>query len=101
LGVAPWSLTGIFAFAIPVLWFTCFFAGFNTRRRINAGEHVEDGVGDIINGLLRNKTLALAILVIVGIAFAGTFLDIATEFVRRAVPILLVIIALYVIFRKK
>jgi len=95
------TLHWIFSFAIPIIWFTCFFDGFHIRRRINYGEHVEDGIGDILNSLLRNKPLAIALLAIVGIAFAGNILGFAAQLIARAVPILLIILALYIIFRKK
>jgi len=91
----------VFSFAIPILVITCFFDSFQIRRRINAGEHVEDGIGDVLNGLLSNKPLAILILAIVGIAFAGTILGLFAQIIEKAVPILLVILALYIIFRKK
>jgi hypothetical protein len=87
----------LFVFAIPVLYFTCFFDGFNLRRRINSGENVDDGVGDIIGGILRNKFLTAAFLIIIALAMLGFVF----ELLRRIAPALLVILALYIIFRKK
>lgn len=94
-------MTLLFALGIPIFWITCFFDGFGIRRRINAGEEVEDGVGEILNGILRNKTLAVVLLIIIGLAFAGSILGFAASLIRRVLPALLVIFALYVIFRKK
>jgi hypothetical protein len=91
----------LFSLSLPVLWFACFFDGFHIRRRINDGEVVEDGIGDVLSSLFRNKTLALILLIIIGIAFAGTILGVAAELIRRAVPVILVVFALYVIFRKR
>lgn len=95
------ALTLMFALMIPILWMTCLFDGFHIRRRINAGEVVDDGVGDILNSALRNRRLALVFLIIFAIAFAGNILGFAAEIVRRAVPLLLIALALYIIFRRK
>ena len=93
--------TLLFALMIPILWLTCLFDGFHIRRRINSGEVVEDGVGDILSNVLRNKTLTLAILIVITLAFAGSIIGFAVELIRRAVPILLIALALYIIFRRK
>lgn len=94
-------LAALLALTIPVYWFTCLFDGFHTRRRINSGETVEDGVGDVLNGVLRNKALAIAILVLIVLAFAGSFFGIAVELVRLAVPMLLIALALLLIFNRR
>jgi hypothetical protein len=85
------------AFAIPVYWITCFFDGFHIRRRINSGEIVEDGIGSILSGMLRNKTLTAIFLIIIAIAILGFLFEI----LKAAMPILLVIFALYLIFIRK
>ena len=96
---APSALTVVFALAVPVPWLACFFDGFHIRRRINADETVEDGVGNILSGILRNKKLSLILLVIITIAW--NIAGVAFELTRRVVPILLLVLVMHVIFRKK
>jgi len=91
----------LFVLAIPVYILTIFFDGFNVRSRINAGEVVADGISNVLNGLLRNKVLMVVLLAVIVIAFAGSLFGIAVEVTRRALPILLVCLGLYVIFRRK
>jgi len=93
--------TMFFALMIPILWLTCLFDGFHIRRRINAGEAVDDGVGDVLSSALRNRRLALIVLIIIGLAFAGNIFGFAADIMRRAVPLLLIALALYIIFRRK
>ncbi|MCL1883616.1 MAG: hypothetical protein FWF81_07695 [Defluviitaleaceae bacterium] len=93
--------TALFALSLPVLWLTCFFDSFNIRRKINAGDLVEDGVSDIINGVLRNKPLAIGILVVAAMVFMGTIAGFMAGILQRAVPLLLVLLALYIIFKRK
>lgn len=95
------ALTIFFALSIPVFWITCFFDGFHIRRRINYGEPVQDGVGNILNAIFRNKVISAILLVVIAIALAGNFLGVAVDILRRAVPIILLVLALYIIFRKK
>jgi hypothetical protein len=101
--IAFWSFSYsvLFAFSIPILWFTVFFDGYNLRRRINSGEIVEDGVGDAMKSILNNRALAVAILIIVVLAFAGNIFSFLFSFLKIAVPVSLVLLALYIIFRRK
>ena len=92
------TLPIVFTFVTYVI--ACFFDGFNIRRKINAGIPVEDGVGDVLNGILNNKTLMVVILVFIALAFAGSIIGFAVELIRRAVPLLLVLLALYIIFKR-
>jgi len=94
------SLTLLFALCIPILWLTSLFDGFHTRGRINRGEHVQDDVGDILGGLFKNKAVALVAIIIIGIALAGSLIGVAAELIRRAVPLILIIFAGYLIFRQ-
>jgi len=94
-------LTPLFAFAIPVFVLTCIFDSFSIRRRMNLGELIPDGVGDIINTLLRNKTATFIILGILLITLAGSVLGFAFEVLARAIPLLIVGCILYVIFIRK
>jgi len=91
----------LFAFGIPVFWLTVIFDGFNLRRRINAGEAVQDGISDILSVILRNKGLALAILAIIAITFAGRIFGVIFSILSVAIPVLVVAFGLYVLFRRK
>ena len=97
---AFWPLSLLFGLALPVVYIVCFFDGFRIALRINAGEEVEDGVGDVLNGLLRNKKLTMILLIIIGLAFAGNIFSFAVNLVRRAVPVLVIALALYIILKK-
>ena len=91
----------LIAFSIIILYFACIFDSFSICRRINAGEHVEDGVGSIINNILSNKKLCAAILVVLGVIFASTILGFALSVLRALLPLIIIAFGLYVIFRRK
>ena len=101
VSVAPWRLTTLFAFGIPILFITCIFDGFSIRRRINAGEAVPDGVGDFISTMLHNKVVTLIILGILLFTFVGSMLDIAFNAIPRIGVLLIIGLVLYVVFRRK
>ena len=96
-----WPTESLAAFAIVILYFTCIFDSFSICRRINAGEVVEDGVGNIVNNLLSNKKLCAVILVILALIFAGTILGFALRILRALLPLLVIAFGLYMIFRRK
>jgi len=98
---SSWLITVLFAFAIPVYILTVIFDGFNIRRRINAGEYVEDGVAGIISSILSNKKLCLFILVVLGLIFAGSILGFALNIIRRAIPILIIGFGIYILLKHK
>ena len=89
------------AFSIAILYFACIFDSFSICRRINAGEHVEDGVGSIVNSILSNKKLCTVILVVLGIIFASTILGFALRALQALLPLLIIAFGLYIIFRRK
>ena len=89
------------AFSMIILYFACIFDSFSICRRINAGEHVNDGVGNIINSLLSNKKLCAVIFVILGIIFASTILGFALRVLGTLLPLMIIAFGLYVIFRRK
>ena len=91
----------LFIFGLPVFMLTCIFDGFNLRRRINAGIPVEDGISDVLNTILRNKTLTLAILAIIVITFAGRILGFAFGLISSLIPLLIIGFGLYVILRRR
>jgi len=94
-------MTTLFALAIPVLVLTVIFDGFNIRRRINAGEVVQDGISDVLGTVLRNKPLTIAILAIIVLAFAGRIFGVVFNLIGVAIPVLAIVFGLYLIFRRK
>ena len=97
----PWPAETLAAFAIVILYFACIFDSFSICRRINAGEVVEDGVGNIVNSVLSNKKLCAVIFVILAIIFAGTVLGFALRVLHALLPFLVIGFGLYMIFRRK
>ena len=91
----------LFAFSIIILYFVCIFDSFSICRRINAGEHVEDGVASVINSLLSNKKLCAVIFVILAIIFASSILGFALRVLSALLPLMIIAFGLYVIFRRK
>jgi len=53
--------TPLFGMMIVILWVTCGFDAFQIRRRVNAGEIIEDNVDDVVGFIKRNKTLFILI----------------------------------------
>jgi len=76
------------------------FDGFNLARRMNAGEYIPDGVGDLLGGLFRNKIVATVVLGILAIAFLSHLLGFAISIIASVLPLLFVLAILYIIFRK-
>ena len=85
------------AFAIPIFWVTIFFDGFHIRRRINSGEIVEDGIGNILGGMLKNKFLTIIFFIIIALAILGFVFKI----LEPLLPFLLIGFAIYLIFVRK
>lgn len=50
---------------LPVLWVTCFFDGFEKKRRLNSGAYVPDSVDDILNWLRKYKTPVIMACVLI------------------------------------
>ena len=99
--VSSAPFTVIFALAIPVSVLACIFDGFNLRRRINAGEIVHDDIGDILGGLFRNKKVSLVVLGVIFFALIGNIMGFAMTLISHALPIIIVGLILYVIFKRK
>ncbi|MCL1998306.1 MAG: hypothetical protein FWG65_06005 [Turicibacter sp.] len=103
------ALSLLFVFAIIVVFCASLFDGFNTRRRINAGEYVTDNIDDIRDFLHNYKFIILVILVV---ALAGSMfgsfmprhalnripfiIDIG-----RLIPVIIVVFVLSKLFRRK
>jgi len=88
-------------FAIPVVFITSFFDGFNLRRRINAGEEVRDDIGDALNSILQNKFLCTLILVVIAVTLIFTVLSIAITIITSLFPLLVVGLGIYIIVKRK
>jgi len=96
-----WPFTLIFGLSIPIFWLTCIFDGFNIRRRINSGIRVTDDVDDIINFIKRNKHLIIAFFgLLLVLTFAGSMFSVLANPIRRALPVLVVALGLYVLFKR-
>ena len=91
----------IFGLSIPILILTSIFDGFNTRRRINAGEHVPDDIGDTLGGLFRNKTVATVVLAVLAIAFLGNIIGLTISIISRFMPLLIIGLLLYLVLKRK
>jgi hypothetical protein len=85
------------SFALPVYMITVFFDGFNIRRRINSGEIVEDGIGNILGAMLRNKFLTTFFFVLIAIAILGIIFSV----LMALLPFVLICFAIYLIFVRK
>ena len=88
-------------FSLIAVYFACIFDSFALRRRIVHGEVVEDGVDSMINGLLSNKKLCMAAVVVLVIVFSSSILDAALSLIIKGAPVLVILFGLYVIFRRK
>jgi len=90
-----WQMSMVIGMSIFVLWVTCFFDSFSIRRRILAGEDVNDG----IDVLQRNKHLIIGGLVLFAVvSMAGNIVGVLARFISGGIPILLVCLGLYVLF---
>ena len=90
-----------FVFAIPVLWLTCTFDGFRMRARINAGEVITDNIDDITAFAHRNRFVLISLLLLlVAINVIGGIMPWLVRILRHAIPILIALLAVQVLFRK-
>ena len=89
--------SSVFAFAIPILIITCIFDGFNLRRRINAGEEVNDNIDEIINAIRRNRRIiASFVILLVVVRIVGIILP----SLGWIVPLIFVVWAVLTFFSK-
>jgi len=101
VSVSGGPLTVLFALALPVYWLTCAFDGFNIRRRIKAGEVVDDSIEGVIKFLRGNKYVLWVILGLVGLSILGTVVAIVMRLVVWLMPIAIISLGLYLLFRGK
>jgi len=96
-----WPFNLLLGLAIPVYVLTCFFDGFNVRRRINAGEAVRDDIGDALNSVLSNKTLRTFILIAVAVVLVVSVLGFAVGVITRFLPIVIIGLGVYIFVKRK
>ena len=64
-----WPLSTLFGLLLPAYFITCVFSGFHTRRRLIAGEVIDDNIDGIINFIRNNKhVIALVFIVLMGVS---------------------------------
>ena len=101
IGVSSGPLTVLFALAMPVYWLTIAFDGFSIRRRINAGEHVADSIDEAVRFLKNNKYVVWILLALVGLSILGTVVGIIMRLVAWLLPVIVIALGLYVLFKRK
>lgn len=89
------------AFAMTMLVITAIFDGFNIRRRINSGEVVEDGVGNLVNSILENKILTTVIVVIILLLIASSVIGAVLNILRVLIPIAVIAFGILVVCRAR
>jgi len=95
----PMTLLLIFAFVVLVI--ASFIDGFNVRNRINAGEHVRDDLGEVLNTIIANKFLRTTILVVVAIVLVSQALGFAFSLIGTLMPWLVIGFIVLVIMKKR
>jgi hypothetical protein len=96
-----WPLNLVLGLAFPVYILVCIFDGFNIRRRMNAGEAVNDDIDDIRLFVRRNKYVILAFAALLfGLPLINAFFSALAVPFGRYLPIIILALALYVLFRK-
>lgn len=99
--ITSFPLTLILAFSIVILGVASFIDGFHVRRRINAGEHVPDDLGEVINSIMANKKLRTIILAVVAFVLIATILDFAFSVISAVFPWLIVAFVVYIIVKRR
>jgi hypothetical protein len=102
-GAGLWPLGLLFTFALPVLVMTVIFDSFARRRRINAGEIVEDDIDDILHFIRRNrKPLCIFLLFMLAMPLGrAVFTSLAwlTNLLGRVIPLAVIGWVVYVLFK--
>ena len=101
IGVSNWPVTMLFSLALPIYILTCIFDGFHIRRRINAGEAVDDNIDGAINFLRCNKIVGWVILALVGFSVLGSVLGMFIGLIRWLMPLIIIVFGLYLLLRRK
>lgn len=94
-------LTLILVFSFVVLIIASFMDGFNVRRRLNAGEHVRDDIGEVLGAIMANKLLRTIILVVVAIVLITQILSFAANVIGAVLPWLVVGFIVIMVLKKR
>jgi len=101
LSTVSMPLTLLLALSIPVVFFASFFDGYKVRRRLMAGEVVEDNVGDALNIIIHNKFLRTLVLVVLAVVLIVNVVGFAVGLLSRVLPLLAIGLIVYVIMKRK
>ncbi len=94
-----WPFTFIFGISIPIYWLACLFDSINIRRRINAGEVVEDNIDDLITFVKSHKRLIITVVAaLVVMSAAGSIVSVLAYPLRKMLPLIVVGFGVYVLF---
>jgi len=101
VSVSSGPLTLLFGLTLPVYWLTCAFDGFNIRRRIRAGEVVDDSIDGALSFLRSNKYIVWVALGLVALSILGSVVGIIMKLVVWLMPIAIISLGLYLLFKGK
>jgi len=101
ISISSGPVMALFGLALPIYWLTCAFDGFHIRRRIKAGEHVADSIDGAVDFLKKNKFIFGIILAIVGLSALGSVVGVAMRLIRWLMPLIIIGLGLFVLFRRK
>lgn len=94
-----WPFSLIFGLAIPIYWLACLFDSVQIRRRINAGEIVNDDIDDMLGFVRRNRrAIMLAVFALLAMGLTGSILSAFAGPLRRLLPFLVIICGLQMLF---
>ncbi|MCL2203897.1 MAG: hypothetical protein FWB88_08160 [Defluviitaleaceae bacterium] len=95
-------LTLLLSLSLPVVVLTCAFDSFNIRRRMLAGEVVNDNIDDVIGFFARNKKiLIMVVLLCVGLGVAGSLVSALVRPLRHLIPLLIIGLGIYAVTKRK
>ena len=94
-------LAAVLGMSIGIYYLTCIFDGFNIRRRILSGEVVADSVHDVLGTVLSNKKLVAVIIAVIAVLVVIQLLGFIAGIISNFLPIIVIGVGLYLIFRKK
>jgi len=101
IGISSGALTVLFSLMLPIFWLTCVFDAFNIRRRINAGELVDDSIDGALNFIRNNKYVFWILVVLVGLSVFGSVVSLAMRLISWVIPLALIGLGLLVLMKRK
>ena len=91
---------GIFGFVVAILWIACVFDAFQIRRRINAGEKINDDINDILVIVKRNSKVIAGFLIVMAVLIASrTLINLSASF--NGLPVIVILLGVYFLFKNK